>query len=85
MIFKKYFRQYYGEKNGDFWQKEQPFMQKKMIVTFIFKKSSLSNANFFAENWRKSPEIVIITLTPRSLESFCEKTTLNRKYLGFFS
>jgi hypothetical protein len=32
---------------------------KKMIIAFVFKK----NGNFFAENWRKSLKIVIITLT----------------------
>jgi hypothetical protein len=33
---------------------------KKLIITLVFEK----NANFFAENVRKSPKIVIITSTP---------------------
>jgi hypothetical protein len=33
---------------------------KKMIITLVFEK----NANFFAENCRKSQKIVIITSTP---------------------
>jgi Ni,Fe-hydrogenase III small subunit len=33
---------------------------KILILTLVFEK----NANFFAENWRKSPKIVIITATP---------------------
>jgi hypothetical protein len=31
-----------------------------LIITLVFKK----NADFFAENWEKSPKIVIITSTP---------------------
>jgi hypothetical protein len=31
-----------------------------MIITLGFEK----NANFFAENWQKSPKIMIITSTP---------------------
>jgi hypothetical protein len=33
---------------------------KILIITLVFEK----NANFFAENWEKSPKIVIITSTP---------------------
>jgi hypothetical protein len=33
---------------------------KNFIITLIFEK----NANFFAENWRKSQNIVIISSTP---------------------
>jgi hypothetical protein len=33
---------------------------KKIIITLVFEK----NANFFAENGRKSQKIVIITSTP---------------------
>jgi hypothetical protein len=33
---------------------------KNLIITLVFEK----NANFFAENWQKSPKIVIITSTP---------------------
>jgi hypothetical protein len=33
---------------------------EKLIITLVFEK----NANFAAENWRKSPKIVIIALTP---------------------
>jgi hypothetical protein len=32
----------------------------KLIIALVFEK----NANFFAENWRKSQKIVIITSTP---------------------
>jgi hypothetical protein len=35
---------------------------KILIITFVFEK----NANFFAENWKKSQKIAIITLTPES-------------------
>jgi hypothetical protein len=30
------------------------------------------NANFFAENWRKSQKIMIITLTPDECEKFAQ-------------
>jgi hypothetical protein len=33
---------------------------KFLIITLVFEK----NANFFAENWRKSQKIVITTSTP---------------------
>jgi hypothetical protein len=33
---------------------------KILIITLVFEK----NAIFFAENWQKSPKIVIITSTP---------------------
>jgi Ni,Fe-hydrogenase III small subunit len=33
---------------------------KFLIITLVFEK----NANFFAENWRKSQKIVIITSAP---------------------
>jgi hypothetical protein len=33
---------------------------KILIITLVFEK----NANFFAENWRKSQKIVITTSTP---------------------
>jgi hypothetical protein len=35
---------------------------KHLIITLVFEK----NANFFAENWRKSQNIVIITSVPGS-------------------
>jgi hypothetical protein len=35
---------------------------KKSIITLVFEK----NANFFAENFQKSPKIVIITSVPGS-------------------
>jgi hypothetical protein len=41
---------------------------EKMIITLVFEK----NAKFFAENWRKSHKIVIITSTP-GFESFFKK------------
>jgi hypothetical protein len=37
---------------------------KNLIITLIFEK----NANFVAENWQKSPKIVIITSTPILVE-----------------
>jgi hypothetical protein len=33
---------------------------KNLIITLVFEK----NAKYFAENWQKSPKIVIITSTP---------------------
>jgi hypothetical protein len=36
--------------------------RKKLIITLAFEK----NANFFAENWQKSPKIMIITSTPEA-------------------
>jgi pyridoxal/pyridoxine/pyridoxamine kinase len=33
---------------------------KILIITLVFEKK----ANFFAENWQKSPKIVIVTSTP---------------------
>jgi hypothetical protein len=38
---------------------------KKLIITLVFEK----NAIFFAENWRESQKIVIITSTPGSFPS----------------
>jgi hypothetical protein len=40
-------------------KKWQPFMQKKIHHSRIFRKR-----HFFAENWCKSPKMAIITLTP---------------------
>jgi hypothetical protein len=38
---------------------------KILIITLVYEK----NANFFAENWRKSQKIVIITSTPGKEQS----------------
>jgi hypothetical protein len=40
-------------------------LAEKNYHTIVFKK----NANIFAENWQKSPEVVIITLTPELKKS----------------
>jgi hypothetical protein len=51
MIFKITFAKKIGEKAK---------LCKKFIITLVFEK----NANFFAENCRKSQKIMIITSTP---------------------
>jgi hypothetical protein len=43
-----------------FWARNKAKLCKILIITLVFEK----NANFFAENGRKSQKIVIITLTP---------------------
>jgi hypothetical protein len=45
--------------NGVFAQTTATFC-KNLIITLVFEK----NANCFAENWQKSPKIVILTSTP---------------------
>jgi hypothetical protein len=59
--FFKYFRQKIQRKNGRFWLKTKlNYICKILIMTLVFEK----NANFFAENCKKSQKIVIITSTP---------------------
>jgi hypothetical protein len=41
-------------------QTKAKLWKKNLIITMVFEE----NANFFAENWQKSPKIVIITSTP---------------------
>jgi uncharacterized Zn-finger protein len=55
--FLKYFCRKIQQTNWRFWLKKAKLC---IIITLVFKK----NANFFAENCRKSQKIVIITLTP---------------------
>jgi hypothetical protein len=43
-----------------FWTQNKAKLCKNLIITLVFEK----NANFFAENWRKSQKIVIITSVP---------------------
>jgi hypothetical protein len=53
---------------------------KILIVTLVFKK----NANFFAENCRKSQKIVIITSTPDALNTLsCPIIPLVANVMGF--
>jgi hypothetical protein len=59
--FQNVFAEKYGKNIGFFAQTTVTFC-KNLIVTLVFEK----NANFFAENWQKSPKIVIITSTPGS-------------------
>jgi hypothetical protein len=48
---------------------------KNLFITLVFEK----NANFFAENWRKSQKIVIITSNPgvNLLLAKCSKTKMS--------
>jgi hypothetical protein len=57
--FLKYFCRKIQQKIGDFVSKQSQIL-KKLIIALVFEK----NANLFAENWRKSQKIVIITSTP---------------------
>jgi hypothetical protein len=59
MIFKVFSPKNFAQKLAFFSQNKAKFW-KKFIITLVFKK----NANFFEENWQKSPKIVIITSTP---------------------
>jgi hypothetical protein len=58
MIF-KYFRQKIGEKLA-FLTPNKAKLFKNLLITLVFE----NNANFFAENYRKSQKIVIRTSTP---------------------
>jgi hypothetical protein len=60
--FLKYFRRKIKQ-NMAFLTQNNAKLFKILIITLFSEK----NANFFAENCRKSPKIVIITLTPASL------------------
>jgi hypothetical protein len=44
---------------------------KKLIITLLFKK----NANFFAENWRNSQKIEIMTSTTAPISTAKDDTT----------
>jgi hypothetical protein len=59
MIFKIFFATKIGEKMA-FLTQNKAKLGKKLIITLVFEK----NAIFFAENWRKSQKIVIVTSTP---------------------
>jgi hypothetical protein len=59
--FKNIFAKNFSENIGVFAQTTASFC-KIVIITLVFEK----NANFFAENWQKSPKILIITSTPGS-------------------
>jgi hypothetical protein len=58
--FKRYFRQKKSVKKLAFLTQNKAKLFKHLIITLVFEK----NANFFAENGRKSQKIVIITSTP---------------------
>jgi hypothetical protein len=51
--FLEYFRRKILRKNWRFWPATKLNYTEKMIITLVFEK----NANFFAENRRKSPKI----------------------------
>jgi RNase P/RNase MRP subunit p30 len=54
------FAEKFCEKIGVFLiQNKAKIRKTKLIITLVFEK----DANFFAENWEKSPKIVIITST----------------------
>jgi hypothetical protein len=59
MIFKNIFAEKFDENIGVFCS-NYSCCCKKLIITLVFEK----NAKFFAENWRKSQKVVIITSTP---------------------
>jgi hypothetical protein len=59
MVFKNISAEKFSEKLA-FLTPNKGKLCKILIITLVFEK----NAKFFAENWRKSQEIVIITSTP---------------------
>jgi hypothetical protein len=59
--FKKYFRYKNRQKMAFLTQNTK--LCKKLIITLVFEEKA-NFAHFFAENWRKSQEIVIITSIP---------------------
>jgi hypothetical protein len=59
MLLKKYFCRKILRKKLAFFARNKAKLCKNWIISLIFEK----NANFFAENCRKSPKIVIITST----------------------
>jgi hypothetical protein len=63
MIF-KIFSPKNSAKNLAFLTQNKAKLCKTLIITLVIEK----NANFFAENCRKSQKIVIITSTPDALE-----------------
>jgi hypothetical protein len=69
MIFKIFSPKNLAKKLAFFAQTTACFA-KIVIITLVFEK----NANFFAENCRKSQKIVIITSTP---DEFVTKNTRN--------
>jgi hypothetical protein len=58
--FKKNFRRKIQRNKLAFLTQNEAKLFKMLIITLVFEK----NANFFAENCRKSQKIVIITSTP---------------------
>jgi hypothetical protein len=58
--FKNIFAEKFSKNIGDFLLKLQLVFAKIVIITLVFEK----NAKFLAENWQKTPKIVIITSTP---------------------
>jgi hypothetical protein len=65
--FLNIFAEKFSENIGVFLLKLLLVFAKIVIITLVFEK----NANFFAENWQKSPKIVIITSTP---DEFAKKS-----------
>jgi hypothetical protein len=59
----KIFSQKNSAKKSAFLTQTKGNFAEKVIITLVFEK----NANFFAENWQKSQEIVIITSTPERI------------------
>jgi hypothetical protein len=59
MIFKNIFAEKFSKKLA-FLTQNKAKLYKNLIITLVFEK----NANFFAENCRKSQKIVIIASTP---------------------
>jgi hypothetical protein len=59
VIFKIFSQKNFAKKLAFFAQNKAKLC-KNWIIKLVFEK----NANFFAENWQKSQEIVIITSTP---------------------
>jgi hypothetical protein len=70
MIFKNIFDKKFSEKIGVLTQNKAKLCTN-LIITLVFEK----NANFFAENCRKSQKIVIITSTPGANPTTSEFTT----------
>jgi hypothetical protein len=60
MGFLKIFSPKNSAKKWRFFTQNKAKICEILIITLVFEK----NANFFAENCRKSPKIVIITSTP---------------------
>jgi hypothetical protein len=71
--FLNIFAKTFGKKSAFFTQNKAKLC-KHWIITLVFKK----NAIFFAENWRKSRKIVIITSTPGHPVWQCGRIVANR-------